>query len=151
MGGCLAASNNAAKSLAAALGKPIVGVHHMVGSCTFFMVSPLIFWSASACTHPSLDLRSSATVSFLNASGIWRAHTSPPCEITSFLQATFDDTRSCYWKCLRPMFKVPQYTTRPTHWSRSSAGTVLSCYYDDAMSRTDPKVSFPPPNLPAFM
>jgi tRNA A37 threonylcarbamoyltransferase TsaD len=30
MGGCLAASNNAAKSLAAALGKPIVGVHHMV-------------------------------------------------------------------------------------------------------------------------
>ena len=30
IGGCLSVGSNAAKTLAAALGKPLVGVHHMV-------------------------------------------------------------------------------------------------------------------------
>lgn len=30
MGGCLSVASNAAKTLAAALNKPLVGVHHMV-------------------------------------------------------------------------------------------------------------------------
>ena len=42
IGGCLSVGSNAAKSLAAALGKPLVGVHHMasgfVDSCTSFHV-----------------------------------------------------------------------------------------------------------------
>jgi len=151
MGGCLAASNNAAKSLAAALGKPIVGVHHMVGLCASLIMLPLIFPSASACTHPSFNFRSSSTVSFLNVASIWRAYTRCPCEIASFLQTTFDDTRPRDRECLRPMFEAPQHTTRSTLRSRSGVRTVLSYYFDDATSDTKAEVSFPPPNLPTFM
>ena len=32
IGGCLSVGSNAAKTLAASLGKPLVGVHHMVRS-----------------------------------------------------------------------------------------------------------------------
>lgn len=37
IGGCLSVGSNAAKSLAAALGKPLVGVHHMVRSHVLFL------------------------------------------------------------------------------------------------------------------
>ena len=40
---CLSVGANAAKTLAAALNKPIVGVHHMVGSAQFW----------SALSHPT--------------------------------------------------------------------------------------------------
>ena len=46
--------SNAAKSLAAALNKPLVGVHHMVRSCIpFSSVSLTRLISASTCFDPS--------------------------------------------------------------------------------------------------
>lgn len=151
MGGCLAASNNAGKSLAAALGKPIVGVHHMVELCAAFILQPLTRSSASPCTHPSFNFRSSSTVSFLNSFGIRRTHAGFTCEITSFLQTTFNDGRPGYGKHLRSMFKVPQSTTRPKFWPRSSAGIFLSYQIEDITPGTDPKIYFPPLNLPTFI
>lgn len=151
MGGCLAASNNAAKSLAAALGKPIVGVHHMVELCSAFILQPLILSLASACTHPSFNFRSSSTVSFPNTFSIRRAHAGSICEVTSFLQTTFNDGRPRYGKCLRSMFKVPQSTTRPKFRPRSRAGTLLSYQIEDTTPSTDPKICIPPFNLPTFI
>ena len=54
IGGCLSVGSNAAKSLAAALGKPLVGVHHM--ACYFvdpFTTShPRVSSLASPCVNP---------------------------------------------------------------------------------------------------
>lgn len=41
IGGCLSVGSNAAKTLAAALGKPLVGVHHMVR----FLTHSFLFFS----------------------------------------------------------------------------------------------------------
>jgi hypothetical protein len=53
MNGCLSVSINAAKNLAAALNKPIVGVHHMVRpnptSVNLYLIKP----AASACPNAS--------------------------------------------------------------------------------------------------
>lgn len=53
MGGCLSVGSNAAKTLAAALNKPLVGVHHMVflnPSCYSFAPSPRYCQQAHALT-----------------------------------------------------------------------------------------------------
>lgn len=43
IGGCLSVGSNAAKTLAAALNKPIVGVHHMVCSfCITIIAHPVL-------------------------------------------------------------------------------------------------------------
>ena len=47
IGGCLSVGSNAAKSLAAALGKPLVGVHHMAS----YFVDPV---TASHLHHSKL-------------------------------------------------------------------------------------------------
>lgn len=56
IGGCLSVSSNAAKTLAAALNKPLVGVHHMVSSPADFFTD--LMYLASTCTYTPFDYRS---------------------------------------------------------------------------------------------
>lgn len=89
IGGCLSVGSNAAKSLAAALGKPLVGVHHMasgfVDSCTssHLWLSSL----ASSCINPAANyMAKSAKISFPHFTRFRRPYTASVSEIFHLLQ-----------------------------------------------------------------
>lgn len=77
MPGCLSVGMNAAKTLAAALNKPIVGVHHMVRYTCILVAYPLTTPLARPRPDPSFDIFEPSKVSISQLAGVRRPHTPP--------------------------------------------------------------------------
>ena len=95
MAGCLSVCSNAAKTLAAATDKPLVGVHHMVRSALSKIRETRRF-EFHALASPRSDTipdDSRHRVSFPYSVGLWRAHPPLARTIADIVSNSGDHTR----------------------------------------------------------